>query len=101
MDEIHLGHLQKVSVFQQICATQRLTPEQFAFIGDDVIDLPLMKLCGVSAAPVDAHAELLSRVDIVLDFSGGHGAVRQLIDLWLIATGQWDAALEDVWHGRI
>lgn len=99
MDEIHLGFLNKAEVFDEIRSRLQLEAGQFVFIGDDIIDLPLVKRCGVSAAPRDCHAEMRTRVDILLDFPGGNGAVRQMIDLWLIATGKWDRVVNDIDHG--
>lgn len=100
MDEIHLGVPHKIPVFEEILQRTGLRAEAVAYIGDDVIDLSLIARAGVSAAPSDAHPEVLKHVDIVLDYPGGHGAVRQFLDLWLAATGQWDSALKDMMHGK-
>jgi 3-deoxy-D-manno-octulosonate 8-phosphate phosphatase (KDO 8-P phosphatase) len=59
------------------------------YMGDDVVDLPLMKLVGVSACPVDASPEVLSRVDLVIDSPGGRGAAGKLIERILDAQGKW------------
>jgi 3-deoxy-D-manno-octulosonate 8-phosphate phosphatase (KDO 8-P phosphatase) len=99
LDEIHLGRLKKLAVFESIIQQRDLMPEVVAFIGDDVIDIPVMKRCGISACPHDAHDEVLNEVDIILTKNGGHGAVRQFVDLWLIATGQWETSLKDVLDG--
>jgi 3-deoxy-D-manno-octulosonate 8-phosphate phosphatase (KDO 8-P phosphatase) len=99
LDEIHLGKLKKLSIFESIIQRRNLKPEVVAFIGDDIIDLPIMKRCGISACPLDAHDEVLNEVDIILSKRGGHGAVRQFVDLWLIATGKWEISLKDVLNG--
>ncbi|MDD5087417.1 MAG: HAD hydrolase family protein [bacterium] len=100
MDEIHLGVPHKIPVFEDILRRIGLPSSAVAYIGDDVIDLSLIARAGISAAPKDAHPAVLARVDIVLDYPGGGGAVRQFLDLWLAATGQWDSALEDMLHDK-
>lgn len=101
MDEIHLGKPHKLPVLQDILKRTGLPAEAVAYVGDDVIDLPVLSRVGVSAAPADAHPEVICRVDVVLDFPGGRGAVRHFIDLWLMAAGHWTSALEDMAHGKL
>jgi 3-deoxy-D-manno-octulosonate 8-phosphate phosphatase (KDO 8-P phosphatase) len=100
IDEIHLGALHKIPILEDIISRRGLAPETIAYIGDDVVDLPVMARVGVSAAPNDAHFEALRKADIMLDFPGGKGAVRHFLDLWLMATGRWDFALEDIYNGN-
>ena len=99
-DEVHLGSVHKYPVFAEIIERLGLPPQEVAYLGDDVLDLPVMQHVGISAAPADSHAEVLKRVDIVLEHPGGHGAVRDFIDLWLNATGRGASALEDIYHGN-
>jgi 3-deoxy-D-manno-octulosonate 8-phosphate phosphatase (KDO 8-P phosphatase) len=99
MDEIQLGHLHKVAVFEEIAARRSLTATEIAFIGDDLIDIPLFQIAGIAAAPDDAHDACFRYVQLRLEQNGGDGAVREFIDLWLMATGQWDQAMQDILHG--
>lgn len=101
MDEVHLGQLHKLPVLEEIMARRQIAAETIAFIGDDVVDLPIMKRVGLSAAPADAHAEVLKRADLILDLPGGGGAVRQFLDLWMAANGHWEHAVEDIINGHI
>ena len=57
--------------------------EHIAFIGDDINDLPAIEIAGVAFAPANAQPSVKSAVDLVLDRAGGHGAVRQLIEIIL------------------
>ncbi len=98
-DEIHLGRLDKLNVLEEIISRTGIPAVQIAYVGDDLVDLPVLLKTGISAAPSDAHEELLDRVDIVLTAQGGNGCVRLLIDLWLKATGKWDKAIEDTFRG--
>jgi len=101
MDEIHMGQLHKVPILEEIIARRQITAQNIAYIGDDVVDLPIVKRVGFSAAPSDAHTEVLKRVDLVLDQPGGNGAVREFLDLWMAANGYWERAVEDIINGKI
>ncbi len=56
-----------------------------AFIGDDVNDLPALEIAGLAFAPANAQQRVKSAVDLVLDRSGGNGAVRQVVEMILAA----------------
>jgi 3-deoxy-D-manno-octulosonate 8-phosphate phosphatase (KDO 8-P phosphatase) len=73
---------------------------EVAYIGDDLIDLPVMQRCGISACPNDAHEEVLNHVDIILPKPGGHGAARYFVDLYLHAAGHWETSLKDFLNGN-
>lgn len=66
----------------EVCAAMGIMPEQCAYIGDDLSDLPCMALCGVSAAPADAMAQVCGLATLVCQREDGRGAVREFID-WL------------------
>jgi 3-deoxy-D-manno-octulosonate 8-phosphate phosphatase (KDO 8-P phosphatase) len=79
----------------QACLQQlQLSWEQAAVIGDDWPDLALMQRCRFSAAPPNAHDEVLAQVDHVTRRAGGHGAAREFCDLLLIAAGGYARLLE-------
>jgi 3-deoxy-D-manno-octulosonate 8-phosphate phosphatase (KDO 8-P phosphatase) len=69
-----------------------LDADQAGYMGDDVMDLAVMGLCGFSAAPSNAHDSVLQRANLVTRKQGGHGAVREVCDFILSAQGK----LEDV-----
>jgi 3-deoxy-D-manno-octulosonate 8-phosphate phosphatase (KDO 8-P phosphatase) len=96
MDEIHLGNTDKLDIFQTIRERHKLASEQIAFMGDDLLDLPVLEIVGLAACPSDAHPTVRSKVHFVSSFPGGKGAVRELIDLWLEANGHWDEAVKAV-----
>ncbi|HSK78170.1 MAG TPA: phenylphosphate carboxylase subunit delta, partial [Thermoanaerobaculia bacterium] len=66
------------------------TPERVAYMGDDLLDLPVLRRAGLAFAPADAAAEVRERVHCVLSRRGGHGVVRELCELLLRARGDWD-----------
>ena len=68
--------------------------DDVAYMGDDVVDLPVMRMAGLSLSVADAHPEVLKRSDWVSSLPGGGGALRELTDTILKAKGLWDEALE-------
>lgn len=71
------------------CAT-----DEMAYMGDDVVDLPAMALCGLTFAPADALEIVCARVDHVTERRGGRGAVREAIEIILKRMGQYDQIME-------
>lgn len=76
-----------------------LADAQIAYIGDDLMDLPLLIRVGLAAAPADAAPEVRARVDYVTRAAGGAGAVRELVELILRAQGKWSAVVSDYLAG--
>lgn len=89
---LYQGQHNKLLAYQQLLDTLTLKPEQTAYIGDDLIDLPVMEKVGLSVAVADAHPLLTPRADYVTRIAGGRGAVRELCDLILLAQGLLEEA---------
>ena len=87
------GGPDKRTLFQKLLADKHLEAADVAYMGDDLLDLPVLLAAGISAAPADAVDDVRSRVDWVSGRAGGHGAVREYIELLLKARGVWDAEL--------
>lgn len=83
LDFIENGVRDKAAVLTEVCNRYNISPENVAYIGDDINDLPAMKTVGFSACPSDAVDAVLSSADYVCRRSGGNGAVREVIDLIL------------------
>ena len=75
--------------FDRICAELGITADQVAYMGDDLLDLPVLMRAGISAAPADAVADVQARVDFVARAAGGRGAVREFVEHLLRARGEW------------
>jgi len=88
------GLISKIDVLNAIFQRTGIPPDEIAFVGDDLVDLPLMKHVGVSIAVSDAHEIVISHADMVTKASGGKGAVREICETILKATGQWDHVIE-------
>jgi 3-deoxy-D-manno-octulosonate 8-phosphate phosphatase (KDO 8-P phosphatase) len=93
IDIVHQGAHDKLAVYQSLCRDLNLQPEETAFMGDDVVDLPVMRRAGlaitVPAAPeiVKAHSHYTTVR------AAGHGAVREVCEFLMRAQGTLDAAL--------
>ncbi len=90
------GVRDKRQAFVSLTGDLGLQPEHVAYMGDDLMDLPVLELAGLSAAPSDACAEVRDRVHFVAQAAGGRGAVREFIELILHGSGRWDAALRGI-----
>jgi 3-deoxy-D-manno-octulosonate 8-phosphate phosphatase (KDO 8-P phosphatase) len=95
--KVFQGRREKGSAFVELAAELGHAPEQLAYMGDDVNDLPALSRAGLSGCPADAAEQVKSAVHFVSSRPGGHGAAREFIELILRATGRWEAALE---HAR-
>jgi len=63
-------------------------------MGDDIVDLPVLRRAGVSITVCDSHSEVLRTVDLVTQSAGGRGAVREVCEMILKAQGKWDDLME-------
>lgn len=81
--EVYQNSRDKEKDYVKILKKLRVAESEAAFIGDDEPDLPVLRRVGFSAAPADALAGVRHEVDYVCAASGGHGAVREVIDLIL------------------
>jgi 3-deoxy-D-manno-octulosonate 8-phosphate phosphatase (KDO 8-P phosphatase) len=94
IEYVYQGCKQKLPVYEKLLEDARLEACETAFIGDDLLDIPLAVRAGFGAAAANAVDELKERVDYVTNKSGGHGAIREVIELILKTTGKWDALME-------
>jgi 3-deoxy-D-manno-octulosonate 8-phosphate phosphatase (KDO 8-P phosphatase) len=88
---VHNGvAVSKLDTYDDILRQQTLSDGDVAYMGDDVLDLPVLGRVGLSAAPADAVDEVRTRVDWISRSAGGSGAARELVELVLRAQGKWD-----------
>lgn len=86
---VYQGALRKMESYDDVKRKTGLDDSQIAYMGDDVIDVPVMRRVGFAAAPPDSLPEVLAVVDYVSTRPGGRGAVRELCDLILRGRGVW------------
>ena len=85
---IFQGKDDKLTVYNALLQKLDLNPEQTAYIGDDVVDLPVMQTAGLGIAVNDAHPLVIQKADLVTTVKGGFGAVREICDLFLQCHGK-------------
>jgi 3-deoxy-D-manno-octulosonate 8-phosphate phosphatase (KDO 8-P phosphatase) len=84
------GVADKASAFDRIVKDAGIAEEAVAYMGDDLVDLPVLRRAGLPACPADAAAEVQERVHWISHRGGGQGAVREFIELVLRAQARWD-----------
>ncbi len=87
--EVHQKVFNKKEVFGEILKKNNLDSSACAYIGDDFIDIPVLKAAGFSAAVADAIEIVKKSVDYVTENRSGRGAVREVCEMLLIAQGKW------------
>jgi 3-deoxy-D-manno-octulosonate 8-phosphate phosphatase (KDO 8-P phosphatase) len=92
---VRQGISSKRAAFEQILRESETDEQQVGYMGDDLLDLPVLTRAGLSAAPADAAAEVRQSVHWVSSAPGGRGAVREFIELVLRAQRRWDTVLAD------
>ncbi|MBF0503929.1 MAG: HAD-IIIA family hydrolase [Candidatus Omnitrophica bacterium] len=93
IDKIYVGVNPKLSAYENMLKEFNAQDAQVCFIGDDLTDLAVMRRCAVSVAPANAVFEVKEIADYVTVKKGGHGAVREIVELILKAQGHWGPRL--------
>jgi 3-deoxy-D-manno-octulosonate 8-phosphate phosphatase (KDO 8-P phosphatase) len=91
---VRQGYKKKLPAFEELLAEAGLTADEVIYIGDDLLDLPLVKRAGYGVAVANAVDELKEVADYITKKPGGTGAVREVIEQVLKATGKWDQLME-------
>lgn len=90
MKYVRQGTWDKIKDYEEVLAEAGASPDETAYIGDDVTDIPLMQRSGFAIAVADATRETLAAADYVTQLPGGFGAVREVCELILKAQGRWN-----------
>jgi 3-deoxy-D-manno-octulosonate 8-phosphate phosphatase (KDO 8-P phosphatase) len=91
---IYQGHIEKIPILEEILADAKISPEQVAYIGDDLTDVVIMRRVGLSFAPANARPEVKKAATYVTEGRGGYGAVREVVEIILRAKGHWAELLK-------
>lgn len=94
IDLVYQGMKDKLKAFDEILEKKSLKPADAAYVGDDIIDLPVLKRAGFSCAVSDAVDEVKGAVDYVASKPGGRGAAREICELILKAQSKWDGIVQ-------
>ncbi|HEB74918.1 MAG TPA: HAD-IIIA family hydrolase [Nitrospirae bacterium] len=93
--EVHQRCLNKVIAYEQIKEKFSLQDEEIAYIGDDVVDIPILRRVGLPVTVADASEDVRRFSAFVTANRGGRGAVREITDLILKAKGFWKGIIDD------
>lgn len=92
--DVYQGAMNKLTAFEELCAKYHLTHDEIAYVGDDLIDLPVMCQVGLACAVQDAVTEVKTRAHYITRACGGQGGVREVAELILKAQDKWDAVVQ-------
>ncbi len=95
-ENVYQGYLNKITALREIRDRFEVSPEQMAYIGDDYVDLPVMREVGLAMAVPNARPAVKDEVDLVLDTQGGEGALTEAIEFILEARGELQQAIADM-----
>ena len=90
IEHLYQGRLDKLAAFDEMLKKLNFTPEQTAYAGDDIVDLPVMKKVGLAVAVQDAHPFVKKHAHWITEHNGGRGAARDLCELIMEAQGTLD-----------
>ncbi len=94
-DELHQGIARKGEVFDEILKRRGLVPEEVAYIGDDINDLPAGSRAGLFFVPANHHISVRQYADYILTSAGGHGVIRETVDIILGHKGLLENLIAD------
>ncbi len=95
LEHVHQGIQDKLSVFREILAQEGLKTSEAAFVGDDIIDLPVLRNCGFAIAVANSRDEVLRDAHYVTPHAGGDGALRDAVEYILKAQGKWKRVMNE------
>lgn len=95
LEYVRQGIQDKLTVFEEIVRQEGIQASEAAFVGDDVIDLPPMRNCGLAVAVANARAEVKREAHYVTPHAGGDGALRDAVEFVLKAQGKWERVVSD------
>ena len=90
IDCVYQNAKDKLEVYEKLKKKFKINDEKICFIGDDLIDLPILRRAGLSCCVSNAHADVIGHVHYVSKKLGGRGAVREIIDIILKSKGLWE-----------
>lgn len=90
---VYQGRMEKLPAFEDLLAATGVLPEEVAYVGDDIMDLPVMRRVGLAVAVQDAHSLVKKNSHWITSNGGGRGAGRDICELIMEAQGTLDAQL--------
>lgn len=90
VEQVYQGAEDKLAIFEQALSELKIDAEQTAYMGDDVVDLPVLRRCGLAVCVPQSVALVKQHVHYVTERGGGHGAAREVCELIMRAQGTFD-----------
>ena len=100
LDYVYQGQQDKAAAFHEILDKTGLQPEQACYVGDDIVDLPVMRLCGLAIAVKNSREQVIREAHYVTPHEGGKGAVRDALEYVLREQGILERVIEDYIRSR-
>lgn len=94
IDLVYQGVKDKLVPYEEILESHGLSDEQVAYVGDDLVDLPILSRVGLACTVADGVPELKPYVDYISTLAGGAGAVREICDMILHQSGLWSSVTD-------
>jgi 3-deoxy-D-manno-octulosonate 8-phosphate phosphatase (KDO 8-P phosphatase) len=94
LEYVYMGQAYKMQAVREMMAKENLTLDEIAYVGDDVIDLPVMRECGFAVAVANSRQQVLDAAHYITPHEGGHGAARDAIEFILEARGILEQTIE-------
>jgi 3-deoxy-D-manno-octulosonate 8-phosphate phosphatase (KDO 8-P phosphatase) len=91
VEQIFMGQMHKVEAVTEIIKNSGFSAEEFLYMGDDMPDMPVLKMVGIAACPKDAASDVLNICDYISPISGGDGCVRDVIERTLKIQQTWNS----------
>lgn len=92
---LYQGQAHKLHAAQEIAQGAGISLDEMAYVGDDIVDLPVMRVCGLAIATANARPQAKAEAHFVTANAGGHGAGRDAIDFILAAQGSLDRTIRE------
>lgn len=100
LDHVYQGIQDKATVFAEILRQEGLSPDEAAYVGDDVIDLPIMRRCGLAIAVPNGREQVKAEAHFVTEHPGGAGALRDAVEFILREQGKLERVTEEYLQER-
>lgn len=94
LDKVYQNAIRKAEVFEKILSDFKVSADEVCFIGDDLVDVPVLKRAGLAAAVPAACPEAKNAAHYITKHEGGRGAVREIIEIILKAQGKWNGLMK-------
>jgi 3-deoxy-D-manno-octulosonate 8-phosphate phosphatase (KDO 8-P phosphatase) len=100
MAYVYQGHIEKIPILEEILADAKIEASEVGYIGDDLTDVVIMHRVGFAVATANARPEVKREAHYVTRAAGGEGAVREVVELILMAQGNWAEILKHYEIGK-